>query len=397
VKRYLALPLVVALAILAFGPAASASATFYVNDNNCPGPGTGSRANPFCTISEAVAAASSGDTIIVRPGTYTETVLVDKSLQIRGAQAGKAATKRRTAASKESTLNDADGGFNLQADNISINGFTIEGAFDTSMTSLASGIKTSPTHSGYRIIDNIIRDNIAGIYLQSDGTFPSTVARNRIQANNEAGSGSGNGIESDGGLHNVGIRNNVFSGNFNGALLLADSLPATNSNVQFVKNRADSPVLLYNTATSSVSRNTFVKDVGSAVFLGGNDQTISIIENNMFSPVFAGVRLADSPTTINTGITINKNKVTGAGFYGIHIGVDSLTGGTINGNVVRGSDPVGLFVETGNTNNFFGHNTVTQSKQTDIEDDTSGTGTAGTANTYVHDRCGSSIPDGLCT
>src|SRR5438034_5216382 len=42
----------------------------------------------YTTISAAVAAASSGDIIIVCPATYTENVVLSKSLTLRGAQSG---------------------------------------------------------------------------------------------------------------------------------------------------------------------------------------------------------------------------------------------------------------------------------------------------------------------
>ena len=391
-KRSFAVPLVVALALMAYIPAAFAASTFYVNDNNCPGPGTGTKVDPFCTISEAVTAAASGDTIIVRAGDYRETVSVTKSLTFRGAQAGVTAVKGRTKASKESTVDNPSGtgGFDLKADNVTINGFTIEGQFDTAPTSLASGIRTSNVHSGYHIMNNIIRDNVAGLYLNTNTANPNSVTGNRFHANNEAGSGSGDAIESDQGLHNVTISKNFFSGNASAAVVLSDSLPFTNDGIQFLKNRSDSPVLLYNTSASSVFKNTFARDVGSAVFLGGGDSNVTITKNAIHTPVFAGVRLADSPTIPNTSITISRNAISGAGFYGIHIGTSSLSGGTIARNTVTGSDPEGILTETGNTGNTFSNNTVTKSKSFDIEDDSTG-------NTYTNNTCGSSSPSGLCS
>jgi pectin methylesterase-like acyl-CoA thioesterase len=96
-----------ALAVIAFTGIASAS-TIYVPDD-------------YSTIQAAVNAASSGDTIIVRDGTYTENVKVDK--------------KRLTIRSEngfDSTIVQAedpdDHVFNVTADYVKISGFTVEGA-----------------------------------------------------------------------------------------------------------------------------------------------------------------------------------------------------------------------------------------------------------------------------
>jgi hypothetical protein len=46
--------------------------------------GTGTQADPFCSISTAVAAAVAGDTIHIGPGTYVENVIIDKDLTLIG-------------------------------------------------------------------------------------------------------------------------------------------------------------------------------------------------------------------------------------------------------------------------------------------------------------------------
>jgi pectin methylesterase-like acyl-CoA thioesterase len=74
-KRLIPLALVLALLVMAFplgivNQAEASPATIYVPDN-------------YPTIQAAVDAASPGDTIIVRDGTYIENVDVTKSLVIR--------------------------------------------------------------------------------------------------------------------------------------------------------------------------------------------------------------------------------------------------------------------------------------------------------------------------
>ena len=56
---------------------------------NCPGSGT--QADPFCTISDAIAVAQNGDHVLVAPATYSETLRVDRHLRLIGT-AGAATT-----------------------------------------------------------------------------------------------------------------------------------------------------------------------------------------------------------------------------------------------------------------------------------------------------------------
>jgi hypothetical protein len=54
-----------------------------VNAPSC-GTGTGTQADPFCDVMDAVAAAADGDTIHIAPGTYYEHVVLDKDLELIG-------------------------------------------------------------------------------------------------------------------------------------------------------------------------------------------------------------------------------------------------------------------------------------------------------------------------
>lgn len=101
----------------------------------------------FSTIQEAINAASPGDTIIVRDGTYTENVDVSKSLTIKSENGA------------ETTIVQAENSgyevFDVTSDYVNISGFTIEGA------TTSAGIRINSSHN--TISNNVLRNNDQGI------------------------------------------------------------------------------------------------------------------------------------------------------------------------------------------------------------------------------------------
>jgi len=165
---------------------------------------------PFTAIQPAVDAASAGDIIEVAVGTYPESVIVGKQLDIRGWQSG-------TDAQSTARVNDSAGtneskvgnparvfGFQLNANNIILDGFRVQGIIN------GFGVTTSPQFSGYHVINNVIRNNALGMSLNSTtaaGALLTTVRRNFIFNN----FGSREGIYSDQGLANARIDDNTIS------------------------------------------------------------------------------------------------------------------------------------------------------------------------------------------
>ena len=137
---------------------------------------------PYTTISAAVDAARNGDHVRVCPGRYTEQVTVDKSLTIRGEAEtvealdcfapSRPVTDPTTHAIVALPAGAAAGAavFELQADNIELEGFVIEG--NQSLSSRA--IATSTSHSGYHIHHNVMWDHTTAVHFTSNVENPAT-------------------------------------------------------------------------------------------------------------------------------------------------------------------------------------------------------------------------------
>src|SRR5437016_9275952 len=212
------------------GETTAQAATIWVNQSDLTPspPGTGCADAGYMTISAAVIASSSGDTIVVCPGVYAEVVTIDKTLTLLGPQYGVDARTRAVPVSSEAVVGAPDGAFQIEADKVVIDGFTIQGVVSNPsappFTGLGAGIWTNPGFSGtqgdHQILNNIIQLNIVGIYLNNTCTLPTLVKFNLIRDNTVPGPASGNGIYSDLGLCKATIDKNKFSGNSSGSVLV---------------------------------------------------------------------------------------------------------------------------------------------------------------------------------
>jgi parallel beta-helix repeat protein len=135
----------------------------------------GSGGADFTTIQEAVTAANAGDTIIVKDGTYTENVVVDKSLVIRSENGAE-----QTIVQAANTNADV---FKVTAENVTIDGFTVSGA--TSMG--RSGIVIWGSSSGScTVINNKCVGNNRGITMEVS-TKDNTISKNTCTRNDYYG------------------------------------------------------------------------------------------------------------------------------------------------------------------------------------------------------------------
>lgn len=255
------------------------------------------------TIQGAITKASPGDTINVASGTYVEEVIVNKTLTLLGAQADVDARNR--VAVPESIVSGPNGSFSLEANNVILNGFTVSGSISN------AGIKTSPTYSGYQILNNIIEGNVFGLYLHSEGTTQTIVSQNLFNNNNIAGSASGNGIYSDQGLDNVSISDNKFTGaHANASIALVNT---TSSDVTISDNEMvnDGTIYLINlSGTNTISGNNVTGSTSHGIQLDGSNDNVTISNNTItgINDGWSAIRVSDNNGS-NGSITITNNSL----------------------------------------------------------------------------------------
>jgi Right handed beta helix region len=399
------------LGLVAFSSAGvRAGALLVVDDNHAQCPTA-----TYTTISAAVTAASAGDTIQVCAGIYPETVTVDKSLTIEGAKMGVDARTNRGGLATESVVDSINGGFIIDGgvNNVTIDGFTIEGAGSDSVG--ADGVEAFQGSSGLSLLNNIVRDNLEGINFQNpDGTMPALIEHNNfINNNNGTTAEGGTGVFiSSGPANSTSILANRFSGHRQTAInfagngsnhstgLVVDGNQSSNDSTFVVATDSDNALIENNTINYSGSTNgTAILDFGS-----NNDLRIlsNVIKGGSGSGT-SGIKLADFTGSPSVGTTVTGNKVSGR-YWGIRV-VGAYTSALINGNNVTAASSVGILIDnTGGTGtssgNVITHNKVSGTTGTyACEDMTTGSLTAGTANTWSHNTGGTapSSPTGICT
>ena len=332
----LALALMVGLMIFG-GRRAEAAGTWYVSTTGIPtGVGGGSCSNPsFNTIGAAITAAASGDTIQVCAGAYNEQVQITKTLTLKGAQAGVDARTRVPAA--ESIIDHACGPVQIMADNVVLDGFTVQGS-TLSDPCFLSGIWTNPgfsgTQGGHQILNNIVQNNISGIELDSSCTNPTLVKFNLIQNNNNPGPASGNAIQTNFFLCNATIDRNKFSGHGNASVLVNAGIGGGNnltvSNNELVAG-ASERIVFGGVTNSAITGNT---SIGSTALNGpirlffGNSNIA--INSNVLRNGIRGIKVDDIVGGFpNTNITAHLNCIVGNSVAGLEVPAGGHSG-TLN-------------------------------------------------------------------
>ncbi|MDD1721358.1 MAG: right-handed parallel beta-helix repeat-containing protein [Euryarchaeota archaeon] len=217
----------------------------------------------YKTITEAVNAAQPGDTITIGPGTYTENVIVAKSLTITALRADSPPTIKAADQNKDV--------FRVQGRDVHIAGLTITGA------SNASGVHIDHT-SGCVVTTILSYSNERAVYLE--GATNSEVRDSNL-------AGNGYGVYCDGASHNI-ISGNVATNERGTKDALGDGL-----------------YLFYSNGNTITDNNCSANHIFGISLFKSSDNTIS--KNVIRSNEQIGVRLRDSDNNTLTYNTISSN------------------------------------------------------------------------------------------
>jgi Right handed beta helix region len=403
IRRSLALAVASMGMTAAFAGAALAN-TQWVNDNVAVGGNTSCADPGFNDIQSAVTAAAPGDTVHVCAGTYTGGIDVPKTLNLVGAKAGHDARTRSQSGESIISGGGVLGGLFVHADGVVVNGFTIRDEVN------GPGIYTSPAFSGYRILNDIVTANVFGIYLNTGAGTQTLVQHDLITNNNQPGAAGGNGIYTDQGTQDVLVNQNTFRRNMNSAVLFTNVSPTVNANITVRSNSAvnnASFVLLFGrnngvTISSNHTNDTVASDnlnQGTAVRIDGDANGVAVRHNTILHSPFSGVAVrngAAEGTLGPVGVEIAFNTIKFAVNDGIDVTSTVPESVNAHGNTIRHSRNDGIFFDTGTSGNTIASNSALSSSVWDCQDLSTGTGTAGTANSWTHDIGVKDSPNGLC-
>lgn len=377
------------------------------------------------TIQEGVDTAESGDTVRVKPGTYDEDVTVDVGdLTLEGPNAGICGDDDDRGS--EATI---EGQVVLSADGTTLDGFDVSPP-PAEMNAEGEAVRISNTPDDVTVKNNVVRDfeedgvpeweGIEGIVAfggdATDSITNATICCNKvenIEGRNEKGGAAG--IMVQGNVASATIKDNVVSDIGLKETMFAQGVVVTDTDnhnvVPAVVDVVDNELSSIRAVLSSdfhgvgvgietdgtaylISENEIKgNNIGVEVKVAADDTEISGNEikdtsaDGSYNNGGVGIFIGDDNTTIK------ENEVKNTDFDGIRGDGDSSE---IKENEVKDSGEDGIHLLEDASDNTVKENEMKDSDDFDAHDDSNGSRTAGTANTWEDNECETDSPDGLC-
>jgi nitrous oxidase accessory protein NosD len=402
---------------------ANTSPTLTVDDNKVECPQA-----QYTTISAAVLAAAPGSTIKVCPGTYNEKVLVNKSLTLQGVRKGIADPRNAPDPTKEPVVvNAGQGAFDVTANHVTIDSFRIQGQGITDAVYPGAGIDLRG-NSDVDITDNVITGNGIGVHING-AQQDMTIARDVFIGNNRGSNPNfiptGGIFQDAGAADDSRIAFNVFTKNDQFAVNMGSG---SNHGLSIDHNLIrddDTFVVIGRTTGASIDDNLGSKMTGNFVFAFGDNKNLVIDDNtgsgvtgvsgtailqvdpsfgttqadtgtrisdNSMSQFFNGVRLAGG-----SGANVFENDLSNNDANGIRLGGGAgVTNSRVVGNTTNKNGENGILADANSSQNTIQSNRAQGNTAFDCRDDSTGSGTAGTANFWIQNSGNTQNRPGLC-
>lgn len=271
----------------------------------------------FSTIQSAVSVAQPGDIVSVCKGTYNELVTINTpNITLQGAEAGVDARSGRPVANE--TFVDGTGGgggFLVNADGVTIDGFTVQN--NGSATNSGAGIDTTAAHSGYTLVNTLFQGNSIGIYANSSGSKASLIQHDLfLNNNNNAQPNSGNGVYTDQGSSNITVDSNVFESQTDGSIVF-NATTSPGEHAVTVTNNAitDAEASFASVTGLTVSGNSISGSANGGLVLAGGNSFTSVDSNTIQSDGGPGVQICNCGgagyAANGRSVSITNNTLTG--------------------------------------------------------------------------------------
>jgi len=355
---------VAALIVLAGSPAVYANTTFHVSaSTGVDGPSCGAQTSPCATIGQAVMNASAGDAVVVEAGTYNESVIVDKSLTLDGAQAGNPGTAARASAPAAESL-VTGGNIAIEASDVTVDGFS----FGRAGNQVCVACFAFETQSRVTIANNVFTGYEPDSFGPWQVTGPvgvnhttNTVITGNYFSSADADLGDFGGAVVqwfDGGCSGAVVSNNIFVAADASALSdiyfwcdseagEATATISVSGNHDTAMGSSDFALFTHITGGAEVdvtgNRIAMTSVSSSGIFFSTDPglATVKISGNTLNGSPFRAVKLTTN-ARVPGQVSITGNDFSGNG-VGVYISPNGLSGGTV---VLRGNNLSG---ETGDS------------------------------------------------